>query len=156
MRQHRRAAGIIARPGNAGSTTAADHIAIIDAAIAAIPERWRRNLLITVDGAGCSHDVVKHLETLNTQPGWSVAYSVGFDLNTQVRAVIGLMPAEGWSYPEKTAMFGWSCCRSECTPVPHGARYAALRRPPPAAYRSCVQGVRESARMPGRRRCLRC
>ena len=87
---------IIARPGNAGSNTAADHIAIIDAAIAAIPARWRRNLLITIDGAGSSHDVVEHLEKLNNQPGWSVAYSVGFDLNTRVRAAIGLMPADGW------------------------------------------------------------
>ena len=43
---------VIARPGNAGSNTAADHIAIIDAAIAAIPAKWRRNLLITLDGAG--------------------------------------------------------------------------------------------------------
>ena len=87
---------IIARPGNAGSHTAADHIAIIDAAIAAIPARWRRNLLITIDGAGCSHAVVEHLEKLNTRPGWSVAYSVGFDLDARVRAAIGLMPAAGW------------------------------------------------------------
>ena len=41
---------VIARPGNAGSNTAADHIAIIDAAIAAIPAKWRPNLLITIDG----------------------------------------------------------------------------------------------------------
>ena len=87
---------IIARPGNAGSNTAADHIAIIDAAVAAIPARWRHNLLITIDGAGSSHDVVEHLEKLNAQPGWSVAYSVGFDLDARVRAAIGLMPADGW------------------------------------------------------------
>lgn len=37
---------VIARSGNAGSNTAADHIAIIDAAIAAVPARWRRNLQI--------------------------------------------------------------------------------------------------------------
>ena len=87
---------IIARPGNAGSNTAADHIAIIDAAVAAIPARWRHNLLITIDGAGSSYYVVEHLEKLNTQPGWSVAYSVGFDLDARVRAAIGLMPADGW------------------------------------------------------------
>ena len=52
---------VIARPGNAGSNTAADHIAIIDAAIAAIPATWRRNLLTTIDGAGCSHAVVEQL-----------------------------------------------------------------------------------------------
>jgi hypothetical protein len=36
---------IIARPGNAGSNTVADHIAIIDAALAAIPARWRHNTI---------------------------------------------------------------------------------------------------------------
>src|SRR6201997_3764995 len=66
---------IIPRKGNAGSNTAADHIAIIDAAIAAIPAKWRRNLLITIDGAGSSHAVVEHLAKLHTRPGWSVAYS---------------------------------------------------------------------------------
>jgi Transposase DDE domain group 1 len=87
---------VICRPGNAGSNTAADHIAIIDAAIAAIPAKWRRNLLITIDGAGSSHAVVEHLEKLNTQPGWSVAYSVGFDLDERARGAIGQMPAAGW------------------------------------------------------------
>ena len=52
--------------------------------------------MITIDGADSSHDVVEHLEKLNTQPGWSVAYSVGFDLDARVRAAIGLMPADGW------------------------------------------------------------
>ena len=88
---------IIPRKGNAGSNTAADHIAIIDAAIAAVPRRWRKNLLITIDGAGSSHDVVEHLTKLNARPGESVAYSVGFDLDHRVRGAIGQMPAAGWS-----------------------------------------------------------
>jgi hypothetical protein len=87
---------IIPRKGNAGSNTAADHIAIIDAAIAAIPAKYRRNLLITIDGAGCSHAVVEHLSTLNARAGWSVAYSVGFDLGERARVAIGQMPAAGW------------------------------------------------------------
>ncbi len=40
------------RPGNAGSNTASDHIAALTDAIAQIPGRHRRDLLITVDGAG--------------------------------------------------------------------------------------------------------
>lgn len=86
----------ICRPGNAGSNTAADHIAIIDAAITAIPAKWRRNLLITIDGAGSSHAVVEHLSTLNARAGWSVAYSIGFDLDERARAAITQMPAAGW------------------------------------------------------------
>jgi hypothetical protein len=87
---------VIARPGNAGSNTAADHIAIIDAAIAAIPAKWRHSLLVTIDGAGSSHAVIAHLEKLNAQPGRSVDYSVGFDLDERARVAIGQMPATGW------------------------------------------------------------
>ncbi|MEY8013653.1 IS1380 family transposase [Mycobacterium servetii] len=87
---------VIARAGNAGSNTAADHIAIIDAAIAAIPAKWRRKLLVTIDGAGSSHAVVEHLEKLNARPGMSVGYSVGFDLDERVRVAIGQMPDAGW------------------------------------------------------------
>lgn len=56
---------IIARTGSAGSNTAADHIAIIDASIAALPVKHRRRLLITIDGAGSTHYVVDHLTALN-------------------------------------------------------------------------------------------
>jgi hypothetical protein len=35
------------RRGSAGSNTAADHLAITDAAIAAIPPRFRRKLMVT-------------------------------------------------------------------------------------------------------------
>ncbi|MGE5762234.1 MAG: IS1380 family transposase [Gemmatimonadota bacterium] len=88
---------IIARKGNAGSNTAEDHVAIIDAAIAAIPARWRRNLLVTIDGAGFSHAVIEHLTALNNRPGWSVAYSVGFDLDERARTAIGRTPEDVWS-----------------------------------------------------------
>ena len=87
---------IIARAGNAGSNTAADHIAIIDAAIAAIPAKWRHNLLITIDGAGSSHKVIDHITKLNTRAGYSIAYSVGFDLDARVRAALALLPETGW------------------------------------------------------------
>lgn len=87
---------IIARAGNAGSNTAADHIAIIDAAIAAVPATWRTNLLVTIDGAGSSHAVLAHLTKLNAQPGCSVQYSVGFDLDQRARVAIGQLPASVW------------------------------------------------------------
>ena len=86
---------VICRPGNAGSNTAADHIAIIDAAIAAIPARWRRNRLISFDGAGSSHAVVELQRKLNARRGWSVAYSFGFDLDERAGARLGRCAA-GW------------------------------------------------------------
>jgi hypothetical protein len=44
-------AGIL-RPGSAGSNTAADHLAVLDAAITALPPKFRRRLMVTCDGAG--------------------------------------------------------------------------------------------------------
>ena len=69
------------RPGNAGSNTAADHIEVLTEAIAQIPAKHRRRLLVTLDGAGHSHPVVAHLSALNAAPGRQVHYSIGFDLD---------------------------------------------------------------------------
>jgi hypothetical protein len=87
---------IIPRAGNAGSNTADDHIAIIDTAIAALPAEHRRNLLITIDGAGSSHKVIEHLTELNARPGFPVQYSVGFDLDARVRGAVALLPDQAW------------------------------------------------------------
>jgi hypothetical protein len=45
-------------PGSAGGNTAADHLAVLDAAIAALPPGFRRRLMVTCDGAGASHDLI--------------------------------------------------------------------------------------------------
>jgi hypothetical protein len=84
------------RAGNAGSNTASDHIAVLDEAIAQIPARHRRDLLVTVDGAGATLDLVRHLTTLNAPPGRRVHYSVGFDLDERARSAIGRVPVRAW------------------------------------------------------------
>ncbi len=89
------------RPGNAGSNTAADHIEVIQAAIAQIPATYRRDLLVTIDGAGASRAVIQHLHGLNTAPvhgarGRKVGYSIGFDLDERARAAITALPATAW------------------------------------------------------------
>ena len=40
------------RRGSAGSNTTADHLVLLDAAIAALPPGFRRKLMVTADGAG--------------------------------------------------------------------------------------------------------
>jgi Transposase DDE domain group 1 len=65
------------RKGSAGSNTAADHIQIVDASIAALPPAWRRNLMVTVDGAGFSHKLVEHLDKLASRRGYTLVYSCG-------------------------------------------------------------------------------
>jgi hypothetical protein len=50
------------RPSSAGSSTAADHLTVLDAAVAALPPGFRRRLMITCDGAGASHDLIARLD----------------------------------------------------------------------------------------------
>ena len=54
------------RPGSAGSNTAADHIAVLDAALVLIPDehRYGVDLLIRADTAGCSRAFLAHIRSL--------------------------------------------------------------------------------------------
>jgi hypothetical protein len=88
---------LLLRKGNAGANTAADHIEVLDEAIAQVPARHRRNLLITVDGAGASKDLIGHITSLNTAHGRTVHYSIGWDLDARERTAIGRVPASAWS-----------------------------------------------------------
>ena len=71
---------VMLRPGNAGANTAADHIDVLGAAIAQIPRRYRRRLLIRSDGAGASHDLLDWLTDQNRVRGRNVEYSIGFPI----------------------------------------------------------------------------
>ena len=84
------------RRGSAGSNTAADHIALADAAIAALPPAFRRRLMVTVDGAGASHGLVKHLDKLAARPGHQLVYSVGWALCEREKAALRLVPEQAW------------------------------------------------------------
>jgi hypothetical protein len=84
------------RPGSAGSNTAADHIAVLGEAIAALPPKYRRRLMVTCDGAGASHDLIAHLDALARRPGHQLIYSVGWDLGERERRAIRLVPRQAW------------------------------------------------------------
>ncbi len=84
------------RRGSAGSNTAADHIAIVNAAIAALPPAFRRNLMITVDGAGFSHKLLEHLDALAARRGHTLVYSCGWELDAREKAAIQLVPEHAW------------------------------------------------------------
>ena len=88
---------VLLRPGNAGSNTAADHIAVTGAAIAQIPARYRRKMLITCDGAGSTHALVDHVTALNARRGCQVHYSVGLDFDERIRSVLPDLPESAWS-----------------------------------------------------------
>jgi hypothetical protein len=84
------------RRGSAGSNTAADHTAIVDAAVAAVPPRFRRRLMITCDGAGASHDLIRHLDKLAGRRGCELTYSVGWALGEREKTALRLIPEQGW------------------------------------------------------------
>ena len=83
------------RPGNAGSNTTADHIAVLTAAIAQVPAAHRKRLLVRADGAGASHGLLDWLTAQDAKRGRSVEYSVGFAVTDQVRTAISRVPAQG-------------------------------------------------------------
>ena len=56
------------RRGSAGSNTAADHLVLLDAAIAALPPGFRRRLMVTADGAGASHGLIARLDAAGRPP----------------------------------------------------------------------------------------
>jgi hypothetical protein len=84
------------RPGSAGSNTAADHLTVLDAAIAALPPGFRRRLMITCDGAGASHGLMTRLDKLAARPGYQVIYSVGWELGAREKAAISTVPEQAW------------------------------------------------------------
>jgi len=89
-------ASLLLRAGNAGSNTSDDLIAVLHEAIAQVPKRWRRRLLITSDGAGASHSLIDWAHRQNHAADRTVEYSIGFDVDADVRAAIGRLPADRW------------------------------------------------------------
>jgi hypothetical protein len=83
-------AGIL-RPGNAGANTAADHIEVLEAALAQLPEGAAgRGTLVRCDSAGASHDF---LEAVNAR---GLCFSLGCDLSGRLREAILALPESSW------------------------------------------------------------
>jgi len=84
------------RPGNAGSNAAADHIVVLNGALAQLPGHRRgtrpgRKVLIRIDGAGSTHAV---LDWMTSQ---RLSYSVGFTLPAHTPDLLELIPADVWA-----------------------------------------------------------
>jgi hypothetical protein len=88
-------AGLMRR-GGAGSNTVADHLAVLEDSIAALPPAYRRRLMVTCDGAGASHSLIARLDELAARPGHQLVYSVGWDLGARERAAITRVPEGAW------------------------------------------------------------
>ena len=87
---------IALRPGNAGSNTAADHIAVTRDALRQLPSHRRgtrpgRKVLVRVDGAGSTHAYLGWLT------GQRLSYSVGYSLPTDTADLLKLIPQDVWT-----------------------------------------------------------
>jgi len=84
------------RPGNAGSNTAHDHIAVVKAALKQLPghqpgTRPGRKVLVRVDGAGSTHAFLDWLT------GQRLSYSVGFGLPDHTPNLLERIPEDVWT-----------------------------------------------------------
>jgi len=86
---------MLLRPGNAGSNTFADHAAVLSAAIGQIPARMRSRLLVRVDGAGASHELISHLLSLTTARR-TVLFTCGWAITEADEQAIAALPAAAW------------------------------------------------------------
>jgi hypothetical protein len=93
-------AGLL-RPGNAGSNTAADHVEVLDMALAALPEQARPRpgdpdssdgprLLVRSDSAGATHAFAAACR------GRGIGFSFGFPVDQRIQAIVDQIPAKSW------------------------------------------------------------
>ncbi|MFF0055884.1 IS1380 family transposase [Streptomyces microflavus] len=85
------------RPGNAGANTAENHIAVLDDALAQIPDAHRHgtDILVRTDSAGSAKAFLTHVRDART-PGIRTFFSVGYAVTEPVRHAIRAMPDRLW------------------------------------------------------------
>jgi hypothetical protein len=85
------------RPGNATSNCAADNIALLDLAVARLPGRYRHRLLVRLDGAGFSHELLEHVAAGGGKRGRHWEFSVGWSCTDTEMTAIEQLPTEAWT-----------------------------------------------------------
>jgi hypothetical protein len=83
---------VLLRPGNAGSNTASEHIEVTRLALAQLPRRVRRRVLIRTDSGGGTHEFLAWL----TRPSCRLHYSVGMTITEDMHQAILTLPGRVW------------------------------------------------------------
>jgi Transposase DDE domain group 1 len=78
------------RPGRAAANTAADHIALLDAALAQLPEQLRSRVLVRGDAGAGVHEFVWHIHNLGLH------YSVGVNSRQPILDALAAVPRRAW------------------------------------------------------------
>ena len=91
----RESLAMLLRPGNAGSNTFTDHKEVLDDGIRQVPARFRRKILVRVDGAGASHDLVEHLLGMSS-PRKVLLFTCGWMITPADEDAIKMVPADAW------------------------------------------------------------
>jgi hypothetical protein len=86
-------AGLL-RPGNAGANTAADHVTVLNAGLAQVPDVHRHGVpvLVRADGAGCSKAFLAHIRGLRER-AVATEFSVGWAVTERERTALRRLPA---------------------------------------------------------------
>ena len=93
------------RPGRAGANTAADHIALLDQALAQLPVKCRGDdpdhgvdMLVRADSAGATHGFTDAIVAKKME------FSIGFDVTVAVQVAILQVPKGNWVEPMRQDM----------------------------------------------------
>jgi hypothetical protein len=121
-------AGLL-RTGSAGANCAVDHIAVLDQALAQLPEHERDNVVVRTDTGGGVKDFLHHITDLGLD------YSVGFYGMSPVVEALKQVPRQAW----RAAVDGDGLPRE-------GAQVAELTGYLPATLKGWPVGMRVLAR----------
>jgi hypothetical protein len=71
------------------------HKEVLAAALRQVPARFRRKMIIHVDGAGASHELIKHLLAMSS-PRKTVLFTCGWMITAADEDAIRQVPADAW------------------------------------------------------------
>ena len=160
VRRDQRGPGRMLRPGNAGANTAADHVKMLDAALAQLPAEWRVGHGAGDDAATLGHPILARADSAGATHGFldalverNIGYSIGFDVDNRVRNALLLAQEEDWvpavEGDGSRRPGAWVIELTDLADLgtwPGGARLICRReRPTPAPNSRCSTPTRASA-----------
>jgi hypothetical protein len=92
----RECVAMLLRPGNAPPNDVADHKSVLASAFGQLPLPLWSKLLVRIDGAAFSHEVLDHLQSLTTSRR-RVRWVTGWAINATDERAIALLPENVWT-----------------------------------------------------------